>query len=228
MKYFFTTIVLLASAGLAQAGYYNSNLSISSADGNYFAISIDGMPYGNPSLHVFTDNLTTGNHYLYIARWGGSPHFPSYRIIYSGYVFIPEASEVIAIVSRNNFKITAIRPIQCLPPTVYYQEPHYVHPQPAYYAVNDYDFSQMITSITNRSFESTRMQVAKQFINSHFFTSRQVARLLNTMTFESSKLELAKYAFAKTVDKGNYFVVNDMFTFESSITDLSRFISGQG
>jgi hypothetical protein len=86
----------------------------------------------------------------------------------------------------------------------------------------------MLSSIEHRSFESTRMQLAKQLINDNFFTSRQVTLLLNSMTFESTKLELAKYAYNKTVDRNNYYLVNDAFTFESSITDLSRFISSQG
>ena len=34
-------------------------------------------------------------------------------------------------------------------------------------------------------------------------------------TFENNRLEIAKYAYGKTVDKGNYFVVNDAFTFNS-------------
>jgi len=69
------------------------------------------------------------------------------------------------------------------------------------------------------------MTVAKQLINNNYFSSRQVARLIQQMTFESSKLELAKYAYSKTVDKSNYFIVNDQFSFESSITALSDYIA---
>jgi hypothetical protein len=34
-------------------------------------------------------------------------------------------------------------------------------------------------------------------------------------TFENNRLDIAKYAYGKTVDKRNYSVVNDAFTFNS-------------
>ena len=79
--------------------------------------------------------------------------------------------------------------------------------------------------LTNYNFESTRMTVAKQLVNNNYFNSRQVGRLMQQMTFESSKLELAKYAYSKTLDKNNYFLVNDQFSFESSITELTDYIA---
>jgi hypothetical protein len=45
------------------------------------------------------------------------------------------------------------------------------------------------------------------------------------MTFDSSRLELAKLAYLSTVDKENFWVVYDLFTFESSIVELNEYIS---
>ena len=41
---------------------------------------------------------------------------------------------------------------------------------------------------------------------------------------ESNKLNLAKQAYANTVDKRNYSIVNDAFNFNSSKDELARFI----
>ena len=43
-------------------------------------------------------------------------------------------------------------------------------------------------------------------------------------TFENNRLEVAKYAYRKTVDKHNYFQLNEALTFSSSKDDLARFI----
>lgn len=44
--------------------------------------------------------------------------------------------------------------------------------------------------------------------------------------FESTRLELAKYAYGHTYDIANYYMLNDAFTFESSIEELNNYIKG--
>jgi hypothetical protein len=104
--------------------------------------------------------------------------------------------------------------------------PNQCAPVPLQYGMNEYEFDQLKNTIDRLSFESSRMQVAKQALAANQVTSRQVADLMRMMTFESSKLELAKFAYHKTIDKQNYFILNDAFTFESSITDLNDYIRG--
>ena len=82
-------------------------------------------------------------------------------------------------------------------------------------SMSSYDFSQAKESLRKEWLENTRMMTAKQIIDRNFFTSPQVRELMLLFTFENNRLELAKYAYGKTVDKGNYFVVNDAFTFNS-------------
>ena len=43
-------------------------------------------------------------------------------------------------------------------------------------------------------------------------------------SFENNRLEIAKLAFRKTVDKQNYFMLNEALTFSSSKDELARFI----
>jgi hypothetical protein len=43
-------------------------------------------------------------------------------------------------------------------------------------------------------------------------------------TFENNRLEVAKYAFCNTVDKQNFYQLNDALTFSSSKDELARFI----
>ncbi|MCB0483929.1 MAG: DUF4476 domain-containing protein [Flavobacteriales bacterium] len=83
-------------------------------------------------------------------------------------------------------------------------------------------------SINSKSFEDTKLTVAKQIIGANCFTAAQVKDLLGLFTYETSKLEIAKLCYKKTVDQGNYYMVNDAFTYSSSIDELNEYISGQG
>ena len=93
--------------------------------------------------------------------------------------------------------------------------------------MSDFDFSQAKETLRKEWFENTRVSTAKQIIDRNYFTSRQVKELLMLFTFENNRLEIAKYAYGKTVDKGNYFIVNDAFSFDKNKEELSRFIREQ-
>lgn len=79
-------------------------------------------------------------------------------------------------------------------------------------------------TIANQSFEDSKMQVAKQVLSSNCITSGQVKELMGEFDFENTKLDFAKYCYARVYDIGNYFVVNDVFDFSSSVDDLNRYI----
>jgi hypothetical protein len=88
------------------------------------------------------------------------------------------------------------------------------------------DFMNARNSISNVSFESTKLQIARQVLTNNCMTAQQVSDIMRLFSFESSRLEFAKFAYAYTYDIGNYYMVNNAFSFESSINDLNRFISG--
>lgn len=87
------------------------------------------------------------------------------------------------------------------------------------------DFESMKGSINSKSFEESKLTLAKQVINSNCLLSSQVREIMQLFTFEESKLDYAKYAYGRTYDIGNYYKVNDAFTFETSIDELNSYIS---
>ena len=91
-------------------------------------------------------------------------------------------------------------------------------------SMNDFDFSQAKETLRKEWFENTRMTMAKQIIDRNYFTSQQIKQVLLLFTFENNRLDIAKYAYGKTVDKGNYFIVNDAFTFNNNKEKLSEYI----
>lgn len=111
-----------------------------------------------------------------------------------------------------------------------YDEDRFVHhhewnDDEGYYGViRNRDFNDLKKVINDRWFESTKMDFAKTAIDENYFTIDQVRELLELFTFESSKLELAKLAYTKTVNNKKYFKLYDVFWFESSVTELNDYI----
>jgi len=84
------------------------------------------------------------------------------------------------------------------------------------------DFSSALSSIKARSSEEGKLSSAKQILSSNCFAVEQVKQMLKLFTTEGVKLDLAKFAFDHTLDKGNYFKINSEFKEESSIDELSK------
>jgi hypothetical protein len=87
-------------------------------------------------------------------------------------------------------------------------------------------FQSMKQSLRRESFENSRVTMAKQMIDRNSFEAAQVREMLQMFSFESNKLELAKYAYRNTVDRNNFYAVYDVFSFSSSRDELSRYING--
>ncbi len=88
------------------------------------------------------------------------------------------------------------------------------------------DVNALVGSVQARDFENTKLSVAKQAVGSATILADDVARIMRLFEFENSRLEFAKFAYARCCDQRNYFRVNDAFEFESSVTSLQRFTQG--
>jgi hypothetical protein len=86
------------------------------------------------------------------------------------------------------------------------------------------EFDDIKNSINKISFNSSKESQLKSITRGRCFSVEQIKQLLNLFSFESSKLELAKYLYEFCIDKQNYFRVNEVFSFSSSVDDLNRFI----
>jgi len=93
--------------------------------------------------------------------------------------------------------------------------------------MNDGDFASAQQSINSKSFESDKLTIAKQVLGSNCMTCEQIKWVMTTFSFEDSKLDFAKYAYGYVYDPGNFYKVNDAFTFSSSIDELNDYINGR-
>ncbi len=117
-------------------------------------------------------------------------------------------------------------PAQPQPVQQTYVMPGYNGPVGCPYPMHPGDFQSVKQSIASKTFDDTRLTIAKQVISSNCLLSEQVKEIMLLFTFEDTRLDLAKYAYGYTYDIGNYYRLNDAFTFESSIEELNDYMGG--
>ncbi len=109
-------------------------------------------------------------------------------------------------------------------------EEHYV--MPGYegsigcpWPMNPNNFRRAKQTISNADFSSDKQTIAQQIVNSNCLTAQQVKEIADLFDFESDKLKFAKFAYTHTYDIENYFIINDIFDFSSSIKELNNYIN---
>lgn len=90
--------------------------------------------------------------------------------------------------------------------------------------MSDDAFAMAREAIRKESFDNTRMTVAQQIADNNYFTTAQVKELVKLFAFEDRKLDFAKYAYARTLDRNNYFTINEVFSFSRTKEDLADYI----
>lgn len=230
MKKALLIIALLFASARIHASHAGSELHIRMFDNSWFTVTIDRQRFTEPVTRFHLDEVAPGTRYITITKvansgnhvYGGIRHL----VVFSGYVDIPASSDIRAMVDRaRRFRINRVEPLYACEPVITQPVCNMPPVVPVIHCMDDYAFGGLMNTLRNMSFESSRMTVAKNAIMSNNFTSRQVADMMGLMTFDSSRLELAKFAYNKTIDRENYWVVYDLFAFESSIVELNNYIS---
>lgn len=93
--------------------------------------------------------------------------------------------------------------------------------------MNRHMFSNALQSIQKKSFSETQLTLAKQIVTSNCLKAIQLKEIAQIFDFEDTKLEFAKFSYAYCFDPMNYWQINDVFDFESSIEELDEYISGR-
>ena len=90
--------------------------------------------------------------------------------------------------------------------------------------MNPRDFNEAVRIINNENFDEKRLATAERIIAANPMSTRQIANICKLFNFESNRLEFAKYAYRRCVDPNNYFLIDEVFTFDASKKELYNFI----
>jgi hypothetical protein len=240
MKKIYTILAgsLMSLLSFAGHGYNDGKLSITYAGTEDIRVSIDGRDYSDRDNSVMVDNLQPGYHTIKVykeRRRGNWNVFGGRRdreqVLYSNSVYIKPRTFVDIMINRFG---RALVDEQRIEHNGRWDDDDYDDDygngngggwNNGYGNVmREREFNNAKDQIKKEWFENTRLTVAKQVIDGNNFTTSQVKELMYLFTFENNRLEIAKYAYRKTVDRQNYYQLNDALTFNSSKEELARFI----
>jgi hypothetical protein len=88
-------------------------------------------------------------------------------------------------------------------------------------------FSNAKKQVEGQSFEENKLQVAKQVLKANCISTAQIKEMLGQFSFEKTKVDYAKFAYDRCTDQGDYFNLNDAFSFSSSVTELNDYINSK-
>lgn len=91
--------------------------------------------------------------------------------------------------------------------------------------MNDSDFEDVLRLIKKEAFETTKMTIAKQVSDNNLLSIQQIIKICKMFSFDSNKLEFAKYAYKSCIEKDKYYLVYDVFSYKSSKEKLDKYIS---
>ncbi|MDF2456205.1 MAG: hypothetical protein K0R51_2198 [Cytophagaceae bacterium] len=94
-------------------------------------------------------------------------------------------------------------------------------------SMSEQDFDDLQSVVRSTSFSDSKQNVIKEAVPGHCISAVQVKQLMSLFSFEADKLSVAKYLYPYTSDQQNYFKVNDMFSFSTSVDELKKYIRGE-
>jgi len=223
--------ILICCVSLFSYAQNTSTLQLKIWDTTPFYIVLDQVEYPQPSNEIVIQQIIAGRHSLQVMRLNNGLNRAPEKV-YDGFIEVQPNVDIFAKITafnministavKSNYVISVHQYISGNQNTVVVQE---IREPAVPQAMKPEDFTVLKTTLTNASFENSKLSVAKQAINSNNFSSYQIYEMMLLFDFESSRLEIAKAAYLKTIDKQNYFMVQQALDFSSSKTNLTEYI----
>ena len=75
-----------------------------------------------------------------------------------------------------------------------------------------------------QSFDDKKLEIAKLCVTIGYFCTADMAQMAKVFSFDDRRLEFLKYAYAYCLDKENYPMLRDSFSFQSNFDALLDYI----
>jgi hypothetical protein len=93
--------------------------------------------------------------------------------------------------------------------------------------MTDQEFAIAKREVEGEPYESKKLRRAKQVSDANYMLCNQVVELMGVLSFESSRMEYAEYAYAKTYNQGDYEVVKEGLSHSKDKEALGAFLKKQ-
>lgn len=208
----------------------NANLTVQTSEMGHFSLELNGQ-FFDFNQNIFSmPNVMPGVYNVRLHRW--IPSFGNqgtWNIVYQGSVHVMAMHST--ILTYNAWMGTTVQhhPIVGGPNMPYPPMPGMPNapgmPIGGFFmGMDPMAFDQFIVQLNNISFDSNKLDFAKFAIRQNGITVAQLRVALGRFSFDSNRLNLARFAYQFTIDRHNYFMLQDAFSFQSNFRSLMESI----
>ncbi len=232
--------LFIGTAVFAAAPRPSSTLSFKATDQSQLTVVVDGKRFQPNHNSVMITGVDAGYHDVKVYRqrafYGTNDmRRAKMELVYSSSLMVQPRTAIEMTVDRFGNISTSSQRISRYPEGTFYGSDRYDFQKDGNWdggrdnsymrTISDRDLNQALSGIRGEWYEGNKMKIAQDAIAANYFTAAQVKILLQVFTLEENKLQLAKLAYGKTIDKSAFtMTINDVFAFNASREDLARFI----
>ena len=234
MKRFLLSLLLLAGlipAVWAQSRY--SVLQLQLDDQSPIAVSIDGRYYQQKARHLTIDRLPPGRHYLRVYALRLSRSGRERRVlVYEGRVrTLAGAISICEVHTRRGVMRVRTRPLEAHTRQehdrpVRFQDEQMEEPDipEAAAGLRAPELQDLKQQVQERITDAEKIKLIQQSVSGKSLNTADVGTMMDWLVFESSRLELAQWAFRYVSDPGRYESLTDAFTFQENRDAFTRLL----
>ncbi|MBK9284664.1 MAG: DUF4476 domain-containing protein [Sphingobacteriaceae bacterium] len=90
-------------------------------------------------------------------------------------------------------------------------------------AMDAADFNERLNAVKREHFDRERLDKAKMVFAEENFSTSQVCTAMKVFSFDDAKVDFAKFAWHKTIDRKNFYKTHDQLSFGSNKKELSDY-----
>ena len=230
MKTVFT--LLLATFFTSAFARNEGKLTISIVSDKNFTVYVDGRQFQDEENTFTLNNVRPGNHTIQVYRAGRSNNAGNTRnrnrnydrrgtLVYSSTVYVRPAYHVDVTINRFGKALVDEKSLADRYSDWEDDDWNSGHENGYRQAMNDQDFEQLMQRIRNQWFG--RMGATKDAIQENYFSVNQLRQVLQVFTTEPDRLELARLAYPRLVDRSYFRQLYDLFSYNGQ-SELDRFV----
>lgn len=225
-----STLLLSSLFSLSLLAFDGNRLSISRVNNNMnLKIEVDGQQIMMQSNSITLTKLSEGNHNVRVFREKRSDYITNrldrrYEIIYATSVYLGRAYQVditingSGMVFMDTYRVVTDSDANTSDNVDGDLDNAYSN------VMSAREFDQVKDQVRKELFETNKLKSVETIISKNNFTTQQVYDLMFLLSFESNRLEVAKFAYCNTVDKQNFYRLIGALTFSNNKADLAEFI----
>lgn len=92
------------------------------------------------------------------------------------------------------------------------------------YTMSSQEVDELLHAVQRQSFDDGKLAIIREALRETTLPSDDARRLINTISFDRNRIELAKYLYARVDDRQNFYRVYDALQYQSSIREVQQYV----